>query len=119
MGVGGMQTHLSAAGPGGEKSGGEVRRKKRNVCMCVSGRERPQVSVFPAAFLRGSVFSPSSRFFRKALLVPAYLKKSQTHTHTSTHTRMHALIHLPSIPHGRPSLFGQGSGVPEKLSQMC
>lgn len=48
---------------------------------------------------------------------PSLLEKSQTHTHR--HIFMHALIHLPSIPHIRPSLFGQGSGVPEKFSQMC
>lgn len=76
---GGRQTHLSAAGPGRERWG-------------MRG-ERPQVSVFPAAFLRGSVFSlPPLVFFARPFLVPAYLKNhkvTHTHTHRHTHARTH------------------------------
>lgn len=95
-----------------------MRKRRRSVRVFVVGGA--QVSVFPAAFLRGSVFSPSFGF-SQGPSGPSLLEKSQTHTRIDTHTRTHthAPIHLPSIPHVRPSLFGQGSGVPEKLSQMC
>lgn len=100
-------------GRGGWGRGGEV-------CVSLWWWGGPQVSVFPAAFLRGSVFSHSFGF-SQGPSGPSLLEKSQTHTRIDTHTRTHthAPIHLPSIPHVRPSLFGQGSGVPEKLSQMC
>lgn len=67
----------------------------------------------------GVRFSSPPLGFSQGPSGPCLLEKSQTHT--STHTYAHTpLLPPPHIfPHIRPSLFGQGSGVPEKLSQMC